>query len=142
MSDLSPTPVTTGRKVSPQEARNRDAALEFFNLLINGGERREEALALLGPTYRQHNPGVADGIEGIRQMLPALSAEFPGVRADIKRAFVDGDFVILHSHVRMTEEDRGSAVMDIFRLEEGRVVEHWDVVQPIPAESRNENGMF
>ena len=74
-------------------------------------------------------------------MIGLLAAN-SGARSEIKRAFVDGDYVILHSHARLSDEDRGTAVIDIFRVEDGRVVEHWDVLQAIPAESRNDNTMF
>jgi predicted SnoaL-like aldol condensation-catalyzing enzyme len=66
----------------------------------------------------------------------------PGWRYEFKHAYVDGNIVVVHSHVRMNAEDRGMAVVDIFRLEKGKVVEHWDVVQPIPEKSANDNTMF
>ena len=61
---------------------------------------------------------------------------------DIKRAIADGDIVATHSLLKTSPEDRGTAAADFFRLEDGKIVEHWDVLQTIPAESRNDNGMF
>ena len=66
----------------------------------------------------------------------------PGWTYEIKHAYVDGDIAIIHSHVRMKADDRGMAVVDIFRFEKGKIVEHWDVVQPIPEKSANNNTMF
>ena len=81
-------------------------------------------------------------MEGLKAFLSFLKTNYPNLRGEIKRVFADGDYVILHTHgVRMPGE-RGSAIMDIFKLEEGKIVEHWDVIQPIPESTINQNGMF
>jgi len=90
----------------------------------------------------QHNPRAADGVEGFRTFLEARKAQTPNARSEIKRAFTDGDFVILHVHSIREPGTPGNAIMDIFRLQNGKIVEHWDVVQPIPEQSANGNGMF
>jgi predicted SnoaL-like aldol condensation-catalyzing enzyme len=95
-----------------------------------------------GNRYVQHNPGAPDGPEGLKAFLGFLKEKFPQSRSEIKRVFADGDYVILHVHAVREPGTRGSAIVDIFKLEGGKIVEHWDVVQPIPDKAANNNGMF
>ncbi len=92
--------------------------------------------------YTQHNPVAADGPEGLKGFIAFLKDKFPNNRSEIKRIFADGDYVIVHVHAVREPGTRGNAIIDIFRLENGKVVEHWDVVQPIPEKPANNNGMF
>lgn len=94
--------------------------------------------------YIQHNPIVETGAEGLKRFLEAEKARFGegGVIHDLKRSFVDGDYVICHYNVRRGEGDPGLAVIDILRFEDGKLAEHWDVIQPVPEQSVNDNGMF
>ena len=111
-----------------------DAALTQLNI--------DEAAAYFGPHFIQHNPRSKDGIEGFRSLLRDVKKQFPGLRSDVKRVFADGDFVILHVHVKLQPEELGLAIVEIFRLEQGKIVEHWDVRQPVPGTAANTNGMF
>ena len=96
-----------------------------------------------GAVYRQHNPLIEDGIEGLRKFVARLMANHPDAHGEIKRVFADGDYVILHSHWHgLSDSPRGEAVVDIYRSENGKVVEHWDVIQPIPETAANNNTMF
>jgi predicted SnoaL-like aldol condensation-catalyzing enzyme len=96
-----------------------------------------------GTPYRQHNPLIEDGMEGLHKFVGLLKANRPGAHGEIKRVFGDGDYVILHSQWHgLSESPRGEAVVDIYRLENGKVVEHWDVIQPIPETAANNNTMF
>jgi predicted SnoaL-like aldol condensation-catalyzing enzyme len=95
-----------------------------------------------GPYYTQHNPTAPDGREAIIGMLNAWLPTVPELRYDIKRIISDGDMVWVHSHVTTSPEDRGQAVVDIFRLENGKVVEHWDVGTQVPEKPMNDNTMF
>ena len=95
-----------------------------------------------GPHYIQHNPTAPDGIEGFKAFLGFLREKFPDSRSEIKRALADGDYVILHVHSVREKGARGRAIVDIFRLENGKIVEHWDVAQEIPEKAANTNGMF
>ena len=119
---------------------NKDIAVAFYKAVIEG--RVEDAFRrYAGPptTYRQHNPRIEDGMEGLKKSVAWLA----DARCEIKRVFADRDYVILHSHWHgLTDNPRGEAVVDIFRLEDGKVVEHWDVIQPIPEASANGNTMF
>ena len=111
-----------------------DAALTRLNV--------DEAVTYFGPKFTNHNPRAEDGIDGFRALLAGVRKQFPGLQIDVKRAFADGDFVILHVHIMLQPEELGLAVVEIFRLEHGKIVEHWDVRQPMPEKSLNSNGMF
>ncbi len=128
--------------MTPAEEHNKAVVADFIATVFNGHRVDEGAERCLGPYYRQHNPGVADGREAFIANFKTFFAERPQSTFDVKRMFVEGDFVTVHAHWKMTPDDRGSAVMDIFRLEEGRIVEHWDVVQPIPETMAHSNTMF
>lgn len=121
---------------------NKRIALAFYELAFNGGQPAEAMRLYGGPTYRQHNPEVADGPEGFIGFVTGFSARFPHKRLEIKRVIAEGDLVVLHVHAKLSPQDRGAAIIDMFRLENGRVVEHWDVIQPIPEHAANTNTMF
>ena len=125
---------------APIEA-NKRIAMEFYDAAIN---RKDFAAAsqFLGSNYRQHNPTAADGAEGLRAFIDFLKTRFPNQRGEIKRVIAEGDLVVLHVHSTRGDETPGRAIVDIFRIENGKVVEHWDVIQDIPAKPANSNGMF
>lgn len=124
-----------------KEEANRKVVLDFYEKGLNQKDA-DAAIALMGNRYVQHNPNAADGPEGFRKFIGFLKEKFPNSKSEIKRSFVDGDYVILHVHAVREPGTRGSAIVDIFKLENGRIVEHWDAVQPIPETSANNNGMF
>jgi predicted SnoaL-like aldol condensation-catalyzing enzyme len=92
--------------------------------------------------YIQHSPLAATGAEGLKAFLRWARAHSPAAQHRVQRLFVDGDHVIAHVHVIVHPGERGRAVVDIFRIADGRVAEHWDVAQEIPAEACNNNGML
>jgi predicted SnoaL-like aldol condensation-catalyzing enzyme len=92
--------------------------------------------------YVQHNPLAATGAQGLKDFLDWARARAPAAEHRVKRLFVDGDYVIAHVHVIINPGDLGNAVVDIFRVAQGRIAEHWDVAQEVPAKSANSNGMF
>jgi predicted SnoaL-like aldol condensation-catalyzing enzyme len=120
---------------------NKKAVVEFYNKAINEKDF-DAARRYMGDKYIQHNPNAADGPEGLRAFLKFLKEKFPNSKSEIKRVFAEGDYVILHVHAVREPGTRGSAIVDIFRLENGKVVEHWDVIQPVPEKALNANGMF
>ncbi len=124
-----------------QEEANRATVLAFYEKGLNQKDA-DAALQYVGNRYVQHNPGAADGPEGFRKFVAFLKDKAPLSRSEIKRSFVDGDTVILHVHAVREPGTRGNAIVDIFKLENGKIVEHWDVVQPIPETPANQNGMF
>jgi len=131
---------TTSRDFAAEEA-NRALVLGFYDQFFNRHET-EEAAALLAEDYRQHNPSVPDGRAPVVSYFTQYFKENPQSRARIVRSATDSDLVYLHIHSTNGPEDRGVAVVDIFRVEGGLIVEHWDVIQPVPAESANSNTMF
>ena len=124
-----------------QEAANKAAVLAFYEKGLNQKDA-DAALKYVGNRYVQHNPNAADGPEGFRQFIAFLRDRYPASHSEIKRVFTDGDYVILHVHAVREPGSRGNAIIDIFRLEGGKIVEHWDAVQPIPEKAANSNGMF
>ena len=124
-----------------QEAANKAAVLAFYEKGLNQKDA-DAALKYVGDRYVQHNPNAADGPEGFRKFIAYLRDKFPQSHSEIKRVFTDGDYVILHVHAVREPGARGSAIVDIFRLEQGKIVEHWDAVQPIPEQAANTHGMF
>jgi predicted SnoaL-like aldol condensation-catalyzing enzyme len=113
---------------------NKKAVLEFYEAGLNKKDF-EAAAKYFGPKYIQHNPGAPDG-------MIFLKEKFPQSHSEIKKVFADGDHVILHVHAVREPGTRGRAIVDIFRLENGKIVEHWDVAQDIPDKMPHNNGMF
>jgi predicted SnoaL-like aldol condensation-catalyzing enzyme len=124
-----------------QERRNREVVLDFYEAGVN---RRDFAAAFrhLGDRYIQHNPTAADGPEGFRELFTFIGTEYPKFRVEIKRVFVEGDMVAVHVRSFDGPTPNGEAGVDIFRLEGGKIVEHWDVIQPIPDSIPHGNTMF
>jgi predicted SnoaL-like aldol condensation-catalyzing enzyme len=138
---LALTALAAGAADLQQQEANKKIVVEFYEKALNQKDF-EAASKYLGPRYTQHNPNAPDGPEGLKTFLQFLKEKFPGSRSEIKRVFADGDYVIVHVHAVREPGTRGNAIIDIFKLENGKVVEHWDVVQPIPEKAANTNGMF
>ena len=124
-----------------QMEANKKNVIAFYEAAINEKDF-DKAAQYMGDRYIQHNPNAPDGKEGLKGFLKFLREKFPGSKSTIQRAFAEGDFVILHVHAVRVPGTRGNAIVDLFRLENGKVVEHWDVVQEIPEKPANGNGMF
>jgi predicted SnoaL-like aldol condensation-catalyzing enzyme len=120
---------------------NKKVVQKFYNFLINKKDFKS-ASKYIGTRYTQHNPLVADGREGLKAFVDFLKTNYPDAKSEIKRVFADGDYVILHVHSVRIPNTRGRAIIELFQLENGKIVEHWDVIQEIPETSANPNGMF
>ena len=126
---------------SVQEETNKKNVVAFYNAMINQKDF-EATSKYVGSRYTQHNPMGADNLEGIKNFIQFLKEKMPDAHWELKRVFADGDYVITHGQTVSKPGDRGMAAMDIFKLEGGKIVEHWDAVQPIPEKALNSNTMF
>jgi len=139
-SDKKSDASVSARDFAAEEA-NRALVLRFYEQFFNEHETAEAA-RLLAEDYRQHNPTVPDGRAPVVDYFTQFFKDNPQSRARIVRSATDGDLVYLHIHSTNGPADRGVAVVDIFRVKDGLIVEHWDVIQPVPVESANSNTMF
>lgn len=129
------------RPLSALEAANRQLVLDVYEHVLKplDSARVDD---FIDQHYIQHNPMAETGADGLKRFLDWARRTSPKAEHHVKRVFVDGDYVVAHVHVIVNPGERGNAVVDIFRCEQGRVVEHWDTAQAVPAESANSNGMF
>jgi predicted SnoaL-like aldol condensation-catalyzing enzyme len=123
-----------------QMEQNKKTVEALYDAAFNKKDMKL-AETYMGPYYKQHNPFAKDGAAGLAGFVDYLKAKDPSFRIQILRVFADGDYVITHVWSHDDANPRGGMAMDIFRLENGKVVEHWDVNQQIPAKSMNDNGM-
>ena len=129
--------------MSGTSERNRRMVREFYDLAFNQRQPEEAVKRYLGGTYRQHNPLAGDGAEPFVGFVRWLTGANPKLRFEFKRFVAEGDLVVVHSHMIPDPDARGTAVIDIFRLDsEGKIVEHWDVLQEVPETAQNSNTMF
>ena len=117
---------------------NKRMVVEYYELAFNEHKPEEAVEKYVGSRYIQHNPQAPDGTEAFIAFVKA----FPEMSVDIRRVIAEGDLVVTHGVVKFTADDRGTVAVDFFRLEDGKVVEHWDVLQPWPEESANPHPMF
>ena len=130
-----------GHAAASRTEGNKQAVLAFYKAGLN---QKDYATAsrYFGPSYVQHNPTAADGKEGFAKSIERLRANYPDSRNKIRQVFADSDFVILHVLEKLHPDDRGNGIVDVFRLEDGKIVERWDLKQSIPDHPANQNGMF
>lgn len=121
---------------------NTDLVTGFYTEAFNDGRPEEAARRALAPSYVQHNPGASDGVDAFVGYVHTMRGRYPALRLEIKRTVAEGDLVVTHSRFELTPGSAGLAVADIWRVVDGRIVEHWDVIQPVPDQSANSNSMF
>ena len=129
--------------VQSKTERNKANAIAFYDLAFNQHKVQEAADKYIGDVYLQHNPMVADGKEAFVKGIGGFVSQAPQARSHIKRAIAEGDLVVLHIQSQPTPDSLGSAVVDIFRFDEnGKIVEHWDVLQAVPEKTASGRSMF
>jgi predicted SnoaL-like aldol condensation-catalyzing enzyme len=121
--------------------KNRKLVNDFAELFYRQKNVRKAFMTHVAPDYIQHNPNIPDGRE---QAIGMLEPKFshPGSSFTIKRILVDGEWAAIHLHGRMGPELPGAAVVDLYRIENEKIREHWDVLQPVPVDAVNPHPMF
>ena len=133
--------VTTLAQAVPKNANER-LVIDFYNLAFNAHKPAEAAQRYIGSTYIQHNPLVPNGAAPFVQHFAEFFEAHPASALDIERVISEGDLVVVQSKFTTGPDDRGQAIIDIFRIENSKIVEHWDVIQQIPDHTANGNTMF
>ncbi len=123
-------------------SKNKETAAAFYEMMFNDCRPREAIERFVGIEYIQHNPEVGNGTEAFIEYFERMAKEYPGKKVLIKRSIAENDLVVLHCH-QSWPGDHDYAGIDIFRFDiDGKIVEHWDVLQVVPLESKNNNDMF
>ena len=120
---------------------NKDAAISFLKM-ASGGDVREAYSKFVGPNFKHHDPYFEGSAETLMTAMEENARENPAKTLDVKLAVAEGDLVAVHSRVRQNPDQLGAAVVHLFRFEDDRIVELWDLGQEVPGESPNQYGMF
>jgi predicted SnoaL-like aldol condensation-catalyzing enzyme len=127
----------------PDIEENKRNVIAYYERAFNDHEPEDAVERYVGSEYIQHNPMAPDGTDAFIAFVRGYVEQFPQLHIEIKRAIGEGDLVMTHGLLKRSPDDRGTAAADIFRVDEnGKIVEHWDVLQPVPETSANDNTMF
>ena len=128
--------------MTDQVERNKANAVAFYNLMFNGNRPAEAIDIYVGDVYIQHNPHVPDGKQAFIDYFDRMASEYPGKHVEFARVIGEDDLVVLHCH-QTWPGDNDYATIDIFRFDDnGKIVEHWDAIQRVPAQTRSGNPMY
>jgi predicted SnoaL-like aldol condensation-catalyzing enzyme len=120
---------------------NKQTVIAFITRAFNDKQAADAVAKYVGSQYIQHDPRSPDGAEAFIQFVNGIVGQFPQVSVAIKRVIAEGDLVVTHGLINRAPEDRGVAAVDIFRLQDGKIVEHWGVLQPVTETTTNDNTM-
>ncbi|WP_254074116.1 nuclear transport factor 2 family protein [Burkholderia sp. S171] len=137
----SAMPANTPTRNVAQEESNRALVVRFYDTVFNQHDL-SIASTVLAPNYIQHNPHVPSGSAPFISFFTERFKANPEAHSTIVHSAADGDLVFLHVHSTSNPQDRGNAIVDIFRVDHGTIAEHWDVIQPVPEHAANDNTMF
>ncbi|MFY4674940.1 ester cyclase [Bacillus anthracis] len=140
-STKSKNVATVSKDNVTEKEKNKKMVVDFYNEVFNK-HNIDIIPKYVSEDYKQHNPFVADGRKAFMDFFKEDFVKNPNSSAEIKRVVAEGDTVALHVHSRTNSQDKGVAIVDIFRIKDGKIVEHWDVIQEIPNEAANNNTMF
>jgi predicted SnoaL-like aldol condensation-catalyzing enzyme len=121
---------------------NKQTVIAFYMRAFTDHEPADAVAKYVGSEYIQHNPDTRSGADAFVESATGVIAAFPQIKVEIKRVIAEGDLVVAHNLIKTSPEARGMAGADIFRLRDGKIVEHWDVRQPVPEAAANDNTMF
>ncbi|EJV56385.1 nuclear transport factor 2 family protein [Bacillus cereus] len=133
--------VASVSKEATENEKNKKMVVDFYNEVFNK-HNIDIIPKYVSEDYKQHNPFVGDGRKAFMDFFKEDFVKNPNSSAEIKRVVAEGDTVALHVHSRASSQDKGVAIVDIFRINDSKIVEHWDVIQEIPNEAANDNTMF
>ncbi|WP_442892133.1 nuclear transport factor 2 family protein [Acinetobacter sp. 99] len=133
---------THSKHIHSLAEQNKKIVTDFYEGVFLKHQVKQYADRYIGDQYIQHNPNVPDGKAPFVNFFSQKFSINPQAKNVIKKAIAEGDLVVLHVHSTENDSDRGRAIIDIFRVENGKIVEHWDVIQNIPEKSQNANSMF
>ncbi len=139
---LALTPRSRAADACQAAAANKKLVLDFYSMLFEKRQVKEAFDMFVSPDYIQHNPSIPNGTAPDIAFLTEKFKNNPGSTNEVKRAVAEEDLVVLHVLSRLNPADRGRAIVDIFRVKDNKIVEHWDVIQPVPAETVSGNPMF
>ena len=139
---IAPLLILSAMAYASNADENKKTVTSFYNLSFVDHKPSEAADLYIGKKYIQHNPYVPDGKKAFTDYFVPFFKQHPDAKSEIKHAAAEGDLVFLHVFDKKDKSDRGKAVVDIFRVENGKIVEHWDVMQEIPEKAANQNTMF
>nr|WP_052723842.1 nuclear transport factor 2 family protein [Paenibacillus wulumuqiensis] len=132
---------STSKPASSQQVKNKQLVLNIYKDVFNE-HKLNKISSYIAQGYIQHNPLAADGRQAFADFFSAYVKQNPHLKVEVKRVIADGDLVLVHNHVTTNQQDKGMAVVDIFRIKNNKIVEHWDVGQAVPEKSANDNTMF
>ena len=120
---------------------NKEIVEKMYEVVFNG-HNLNRAGEFIKEDYIQHNPKVKTGLAGFIEYFTAHFQKAPDFKFEIKRIIAEGDYVVVHGHATAGCQGNGGAVADIYRFENGKAAEHWDILQMVPSEFAHDNGMF